>query len=156
MDPVGATLGIVSLMTAASGIFTSTVQCFEYIQFGRNFGKDFNKSQVKLDILKLRLTRWGISVGILPGEVQMHEVATSAADVRQAERLLSVILDDIQDVRRKSKRYHDWESSEQGNTQALVLFEKKDLNDKYAAVAERVEDIFAKRMKTIGAIQKTK
>jgi predicted DNA-binding protein with PD1-like motif len=40
--------------------------------------------------------------------------------------------------------------------QALVLYEEKDLDDKYAAVAERAEDIFAKRTKTVGAMQKAK
>jgi hypothetical protein len=86
----------------------------------------------------------------------MQEIATSAEEVRQAERALRVILEDIQEVQRKLKRYYDWESSRQGNAQALILFEKKDLDDKYAAVAERAEDTFAKRTKTAGALQKTK
>jgi hypothetical protein len=38
----------------------------------------------------------------------------------------------------------------------LVLYEKKDLDDKYAAVAKRAKDIFAKRTKTVGAMQKAK
>ena len=65
MDPASATISAVSLATAVSGTFTSIVQCLGYVELGRDFGKDFNKSQVELEALKLRLSRWGTSLGIL-------------------------------------------------------------------------------------------
>jgi hypothetical protein len=65
-EPVGITLGVVSLITAVSGIFVSIVDCFEYVKLGHRFGKDFEKSQVRLAARRLQISRWGISTGVFP------------------------------------------------------------------------------------------
>jgi len=109
-EAAGLALGVVSFVTAVSGVFVSVVECFEYVQLGRSFGKDYEKSQVRLAALKLELTRWGVSVGILPDpatgvprQVAPVESKTAAVVVRIMERLR----DDVVELQRKSQRYRD-------------------------------------------------
>jgi hypothetical protein len=60
MEPVSFTIGVVGLV----GTFTACVDCFEYFRVGRHLGEDYETCVVKLDLVRLRLTRWGSSVGI--------------------------------------------------------------------------------------------
>lgn len=59
-EAAGLTSGVVAL----AGLFDNTVECFEFVQLGRNFGKNFQTSQLKLDNARLRLSRWGKSWGL--------------------------------------------------------------------------------------------
>jgi Prion-inhibition and propagation len=60
MEPVSF-IGVAGLV----GTFTACVDCFEYIRIGRSLGADYQTAIIKLDLVRLRLTRWGRSVGIL-------------------------------------------------------------------------------------------
>ncbi|CAI4214562.1 unnamed protein product [Parascedosporium putredinis] len=109
-EAAGLALGVVSFVTAVSGVFVSVVECFEYVQLGRSFGKDYEKSQVRLAALKLELTRWGVSVGILPDPAtgvprQVAPVESKIAAV--VVRLLESVRDDVVELQRKSQRYRD-------------------------------------------------
>ena len=55
MDPASLATGVLAL----AGLFNNAVECFEFIQLGRNFGGDFQTSLLKLDDVRLRLSRWG-------------------------------------------------------------------------------------------------
>ena len=59
-EPFGIVAGAIGLATT----FTACIDCFEYIQFGRHFGRDFQTDQLALSCARLRLTRWGESVNI--------------------------------------------------------------------------------------------
>lgn len=51
----------VSLFLASAGItgiFTSCIQCFEYIQLGKSFGEDYERCLLRIDLVQLRLSRW--------------------------------------------------------------------------------------------------
>src|ERR1700722_18996133 len=95
MEPVSFTVGIVGL----AGLFSTCVDCFEYVQLGREFAKDYQTSELKLDILKTRMIRWGASVGV-------NDPATATAETRfqvstptkEDLRLLANILGSIGDV----------------------------------------------------------
>jgi hypothetical protein len=56
--------GIVASAISIASAFTACVDCFEYVQFGRHFGRDFETSQLALNYARLRLIRWGESVNI--------------------------------------------------------------------------------------------
>ena len=60
MEPVSFTIGVVGLV----GAFTACVDCFDFIRIGRNFGEDYEMYMVKLDIVRLRFTRWGETTGM--------------------------------------------------------------------------------------------
>jgi hypothetical protein len=60
-EPFGIVAGAVGIATA----FTACIDCFEYIQFGRHFGRDFRTDLLRLNCARLRLSRWGQSVHVL-------------------------------------------------------------------------------------------
>lgn len=47
-----------------AGLFNNCVECFDYIQLGRTFGRDFQTKQLRLDVAKVRLARWGQAMNI--------------------------------------------------------------------------------------------
>ncbi len=55
-EPFGIAVGLASL----AGVFTSCVDCSDYIQLGRHFGQDYQRSLLKLDLVANRLSRWAI------------------------------------------------------------------------------------------------
>lgn len=72
-------------MDIANGIITSfatVLQCFEYIQIARNFEDDYEFYQLKLDIARLRLSRWGEAAGI--GQVTNPSGEASSGSIESA------------------------------------------------------------------------
>lgn len=55
---------IVAGALSVAALFNNCVDCFEYIQLGRSFGHDYERCQLRLDIAKTRLGRWGEAVKI--------------------------------------------------------------------------------------------
>ncbi|CZR58313.1 related to Heterokaryon incompatibility protein s [Phialocephala subalpina] len=56
--------GVAASALSIAALFNNVVDCFEYIQLGRNFGTDYQTCQLRLDIARLRLSRWGAAVDI--------------------------------------------------------------------------------------------
>ncbi|KAG9230094.1 small s protein [Amylocarpus encephaloides] len=84
--------------------FTACVDCFEYIQFGRHFGRDFQTSQLALNCARLRLTRWGKSVNIYDDPKLGRQDATTA-EIQLAKNALLQILVLFADTESISKKY---------------------------------------------------
>jgi hypothetical protein len=147
-DPVSLTLGVVSLGTALSGTFVSVVQCFEYMQLGRRFDKDFGKSQVQLEVLKLRITRTGVSIGALadPDTGTKRTVNADKATVERAQELLEIILQDTTDMENKSKRYRgkSGSASEQEDPAAPL-----EMDPTIKALTSKVAIVVAKRLRGV-------
>ncbi|KAI0407260.1 prion-inhibition and propagation-domain-containing protein [Xylaria palmicola] len=55
---------IVTGALSVAALFNNCVASFEYIQLGRHFGGDYERCQLKLDIAKTRLSRWGQAANI--------------------------------------------------------------------------------------------
>jgi Prion-inhibition and propagation len=51
-EPFGIVAGAIGISSA----FTACVDCFEYIQLGRRFGRDFQTHQLAINCASLRLT----------------------------------------------------------------------------------------------------
>jgi hypothetical protein len=56
--------GTVSGALSVAARFNNCVDCFEYIQLGGHFGRDFERCQLKLDLAKIRSSRRGKAVDI--------------------------------------------------------------------------------------------
>ncbi|KAI8163098.1 hypothetical protein K4K49_001487 [Colletotrichum sp. SAR 10_70] len=56
--------GIVSGAMSVAAIFSSCMECFTYIQQGRNFEQDYQNKLIALSLLHVRFSRWGYAVGI--------------------------------------------------------------------------------------------
>lgn len=49
--------GTIAGALSVAALFNDCVECFEYIQLGRHFGRDYETYQLKLDIAMTRLAR---------------------------------------------------------------------------------------------------
>ncbi|MCJ1309317.1 hypothetical protein MMC25_002976 [Agyrium rufum] len=94
MDPVGVVLGAAGLL----GLFTACVDCFEYLRSSRTLGVDYDRAVIKLDIVRLRFTRWGEAVGLTEGDESSavarlkERIATPDRDFPTIMRLLGQIM----------------------------------------------------------------
>ncbi|KIW47713.1 uncharacterized protein PV06_00379 [Exophiala oligosperma] len=98
-EAAGLVIGAVSV----AGLFTTCVDCFEYVQLGRNFGKNFQRSLLRLDVVKLRLSRWAEAVNNSP---ESHQGATDTTERGQKVReILGEIIELFADAERVSEKY---------------------------------------------------
>jgi hypothetical protein len=98
-EAVGLTMGSVAL----ASLFTTCIDCFEYIQLGRQFGKNYQRSLLKLDIVKLRLSRWADAVN----DSQQHcNVAIgSANEAQKVQEILGEIIELFANAEKVSVKY---------------------------------------------------
>jgi hypothetical protein len=75
-EPFGIVAGAISIASA----FTACVDCFEYVQFGRHFGRDFETCHLALNCARPRLTRWGESVNIY-NDLKLGRQDATAAEI---------------------------------------------------------------------------
>ena len=95
----GLVIGGVSL----SGLFTSCVDCFEYIQMGRAFGQNYTMCLLQLDIAKLKLSRWAESVNESPNQFGVE--LKSKQDATKVESILGGIIAIFAEAECVSKRF---------------------------------------------------
>ena len=104
--------GIVAGAASLAGLFTPCVECFEYIHLGRHFGKDYEACQIKLDVVALRLSRWGLTVGLgenpnLDSPPIQRQVVATEKELKTMKKVLNKLLRDLEDAK---KRSHDYDS----------------------------------------------
>jgi hypothetical protein len=83
--------GVVAGALSVAALFNNVVDCFEYIQLGRNFGTDYQTCQLRLDIARLRLSRWGAAVDI-NNDARFADVNSADDNIRTAKATLGQIL----------------------------------------------------------------
>lgn len=118
-EPIGLAVGVAGL----AGVFTACVDCFEYIQLGRRFGQDYGKCLLKLDAEKLRMSRWGVAMGLGPQSSLKPQVSISEEDFKLARRLLEQIMDSFKDAERVSERFRKRSILQKTETEDLVVYD---------------------------------
>lgn len=134
---VGLAIGAVSL----AALFTTCVDCFEYVQLGRQFGTDYQRSVLKLDIVKLRLSRWANAVN----ESQNHYSVPVGSDqeARQVEQILGEIISVFAAAEEVSQRYKS--KAQPGD---LVVYNAdSDLEKDLVSMHNKMRDLALKRQK---------
>ena len=108
MEAVGFTVGAVGLV----GTFTACVDCFDYIRIGRRLGRDYETSVIKLDLIRLRFTRWGEAAGLSQvdeavaySEIKQQRLAVRDEDIETIRRTLGKILNLFETSAKESKRF---------------------------------------------------
>lgn len=96
--------GIVAGSIGIASTFTACVDCFEYVQFGRHFSRDFQTSKLALNCARLRLTRWGESVNIYD-DPKLGTQDAPTTEIQLAKDALLQILVLFADTESISKRY---------------------------------------------------
>ncbi|RYN60974.1 hypothetical protein AA0114_g851 [Alternaria tenuissima] len=118
MEPAGLAVGIVAL----AGLFNNAVDCFEYVQLGSAFGTDFQVSLLRLDILRLRLSRWGKSVGLYGDLSNAHAIRLATGppeDIEKAGNVLGQVMDLFAKMESKSKKYQSRTGETDGDLTVL-------------------------------------
>lgn len=96
------------LILAVFGAFNNAIQCFNYVHLAKTFNRDAQTTQLKLDVAKLRLSRWGRSVGL--DEVDETRpslppgISPSADEFERAKQLLEHIYGLFEDADKQSQR----------------------------------------------------
>jgi hypothetical protein len=101
---MAGTFGVVAGALSVAALFNNCVSCFEYIQLGRHFAQDYERCQLKVDVARTRLSRWGQAVTIN----QDPRFATDKPvdkSVQQVQDILEEIDQLFQNLENASKRY---------------------------------------------------
>ncbi|POR31694.1 Uncharacterized protein TPAR_08091 [Tolypocladium paradoxum] len=140
--------GTVAGALSVAALFNNCVDCFEYIQLSRHFGRDFERCQIKLDIAKVRLSRWGKAAKIN----EDPRFAADAPDDRDS-REVRVILEEIellfQAAQKSSKRYEIKAKQED-----LAKFEEEHMQQAVRGLHSRLGLIARQRQKRTGLLKK--
>ncbi|KAK4458975.1 prion-inhibition and propagation-domain-containing protein [Cladorrhinum samala] len=140
--------GVVAGALGVAGLFNNCVDCFEYVQLGRRFGRDYERCQLRLDIAKTRLGRWGEAVNI-NDDLRFRSSAPTDKSVQMAQSILEEIMLLFESARKTSKRYEL-----AANQQDLVVFEDKDMRPVGRALHRRLKDLACRRQKEASLVKK--
>jgi hypothetical protein len=99
-EPFGIAAGAVNIAAA----FTACVDCFEYVQFGRHFGRDFQTNLLTLNCARLRLTRWGQAVNVYE-DPKLSRPDTKPTEIQTVNDTLLQILVLFANTEKISKKY---------------------------------------------------
>lgn len=150
MEPASLTIGIVAL----AGLFNSALECFDYIQLGKCFERNFETCLLRLDNAKLRLSRWGQSVHI--NDTSVAPALVDAETISAAERTLQHILLLFEDAEKTSMRFRD-SNSARNDPSTLVVHDWSDALDGRASSLHRaMNDLSLSRRKKTGLRQRVK
>ncbi|RAH55365.1 hypothetical protein BO85DRAFT_522214 [Aspergillus piperis CBS 112811] len=94
-------------LSEQSKLLNQAVGFFGSLQIGDSFGKEFQTSLLKVDVIKLRLTRWGKSVGLanLDDMGSASGIKLAPEDIPKVQDLLNEILELIADADKLSGRF---------------------------------------------------
>jgi Prion-inhibition and propagation/SesB domain on fungal death-pathway protein len=151
-EAAGLVVGVVAL----AGLFNNTVECFELIQLGRNFGQNFQTCQLKLDNAKLRLSRWGKSWGLSDDiqDAQSLEDRIGSENIKHAEALLGQILFLFANAEGLSNNY---KSQRKANDTSLVVYNPQtDLESGMVQLHLKMRQLSLERQNRAGLRQKAK
>ncbi len=137
--------GIVSGAVGIVSIFSSCVECFDYVQTGRRFGKDFQADLLTLSLLKLRISRWGEAVQIYDDPKLGRPEATDA-DVQLAKNTLLQILVLFEDSSKISNRYR----LEAAQGEDLTPLTRGEMDPRFAAMDNKMKALVERRQKSTG------
>ncbi|CZR66741.1 related to Heterokaryon incompatibility protein s [Phialocephala subalpina] len=133
---------------SVAALFNNCVDCFEYIQLGRHFALDFERCLLKLDIIKIRLGRWGQAVAINDNLCFATDSPDGVA-ARQVQAILEEIVLLFQTVQKSSKRYKI--GAEQEN---LACLEDKDMPPVLRRLHSRLGAVARQRQKQTSLFKK--
>ncbi|KAF2647277.1 hypothetical protein K491DRAFT_699732 [Lophiostoma macrostomum CBS 122681] len=144
-ETAGLVIGAISLTT----IFTTCVDCFEYVQLGRNFGKDYQRALLKLDIAKLRLSRWADATD--ESRNQYRVSASTPAEAEKVKEILREIVACFADAEKVSQRL----TTKSSSTELQFYNINTDLEPSLQTVHDKMRDLALKRQRRSTVRQKT-
>ncbi|KAF5556864.1 HETS [Fusarium mexicanum] len=141
--------GTVAGAISIAGLFNNCVDCFNYVQIAKHFGQDFSRYQLRLDVAKCRLARWGASINI-NNDRRFSFAEPADPTVALAQGILEEVVARFEAAYKVSRRYQN-----RTEEQNLNICTETDLS----VVSQRVHsrfDVFTKqRYNSLGLMKKT-
>lgn len=141
--------GVVAGALSVAALFNNCVDCFEFVQLGRRFGRDYERCQLRLDIARARLGRWGEAVKV-NDDPQFSISSPTDKSAKLAQSILEEVALLFESAQKTSKRY-ELVTDQQG----LVLFEDKDMRPIGRALHNKLRNLARSRQERIGLVRKT-
>jgi hypothetical protein len=91
MEPVSLSVSVVAVLS----LFDSALNCFKHVKVAKSFGSDYHTYVLRLQNLRLRLSRWGEAVSRDNQSTAVDQPRTSAlseSEVEQAEAVVGHII----------------------------------------------------------------
>lgn len=104
MEPVSLGVSVIALV----GLFDDALSCFKHVKVAKSFGSDYQTCILRLQNLRLRLSRWGEAVGLGKQSITVGQPRTSAlseSEVKQAEVLVGHIIGLFSDTEELAEKY---------------------------------------------------
>jgi hypothetical protein len=152
-EVAGLVIGAASL----AGMLNNTLDCFEMVQLGRSFGKNVTTSQIKLDNARLRLARWGKSIGLEEDPVDSLQLVKhfgSNETFNHAKNLLGQVSTLFEEAEGVSSKY---KSRAQPNDGSLAVYNAEtDLDPSPAALHKQMQKLHIDRQNSSSLRKKAK
>ena len=145
-EPFGIAAGAVGIVSA----FTACVDCFEYVQFGRHFGRDYQTNLLALSCSRIRLTRWGQAVDIF-NDPQMGRPDATAPEIRTVKDTLFQILMLFADSAKISRQY----KLNAKTGEDLSVLSSDTIDSEFVAVNNKIRELAIKRQKKSNILKTT-
>ncbi|KAJ4313309.1 hypothetical protein N0V84_009486 [Fusarium piperis] len=142
--------GAVSGAISIAALFNDCVDCFEYIQLARHFGEDYGRCQLRLDVAKWRLDRWGAAVDI-NNDPRFRSCAPADESVLHAQKILRDVVGEIECAYKVSSRYDESTMPEQDR----MTLTHADLDPTSQRLRNQFQAITKKRQGRTSLIKKT-
>jgi hypothetical protein len=133
--------GVVTGAISIAALFNNCVSCFEYIQLGRHFGEDYERCQLRLDIARTRLGRWGEAISINDNPL-LNFNGPNGRETQLARSILEEILLLFDSAQRTSKRYQLIATQED-----QAVFKDEDMDIVSRGLHNRLKDLARKQQK---------
>lgn len=114
--------GTISAALSVAALFNNAVECFGYIQLGRHYGRDYERCQIKLDIIQARLTKWGDAVGV-HDEARFATISPTDESTQRVKIVLEEISLLFQTAKKTSTRYDFEKKQSSGPWPSLDIFQ---------------------------------
>ena len=144
------TFGVVAGALSVAALFNNCVECFEYIQLGRQFGQDYERCQLKLDVVRTRLGRWGQAVDI-NHDARFATNTPNDQTAQLAKTHLEAIVHLFQSLEKKSKTYEITATSDD-----LAVLGDTNLTPRALDLHNRFGDLARRRQKRTSLVKKSK
>ncbi len=137
-EAFGITAGAVGITAA----FTACVDCFEYVQFGRHFGRDYQTDLLALNCSRIRLTRWGQAVDIL-NNPKMGRPDATAPQIQTIKNTLYQILVLFANSTKISQQYKLSATADED----LSVLSSDSMDSMFATLSNNMRELAIKRQK---------
>ncbi|KAI7259286.1 hypothetical protein KC343_g2332 [Hortaea werneckii] len=149
MEPVSLGVSVVALV----GLFDNALNCFKHVKVAKSFGSDYQTYVLRLQNLRLRLSRWGEAVGLGEQFAAGDQPTTSVlpdAEVKQAKELIGHIIRLFSDTEELAEKFADKHS------ELVAIDEDADGLGDARQLCQKMHNICIRRQRQSSAVTKAR